>query len=246
MKRGVITLGVATALLLGGCASSLADLAAEDAIQKAARIGRDIHGTRNANWTAEQIGRRAAGREDMTLLGVAGKDVSGGVTLTVKVSGTGAKQNMFGGTSDSATYDFCYTIKVMLYDAAYPDPVDCPAGPAVTYPPLPPAPVLPDVDAVAKVFAGVTDEATARAAVAKLALEPRITVDVVARGTTVGLALRAVDTERATFDCRLARTDTGQGGKPEVWRPDSVYLQPGEMSCTAAEAAGGLGQRPPH
>ncbi|MDI1462561.1 hypothetical protein QEZ54_16435 [Catellatospora sp. KI3] len=246
MKRGAFTAGLATALLLGGCASSLEDLAEEDARHKAAGIGTAVHGTRNANWTAEQFGRRAAERKDLTLLRVTGKDAVGGVTLTVKVTGTGEQRDGFGGGTTTADYDFCYTIEITLYEAAPPESVDCPAGPPVTYQPLPPPARLPDPDVIAKALTGVSDEAAARAAVAELGLDPRITVETVTRGATVGLALRAVDLDRSSFDCRLARLDTAQGGKPEVWRPDSAQLQPGEMSCSAAEAAGALGQRPPH
>jgi predicted small secreted protein len=246
MKRGgTIAVVCAAATVLAGCSNTAEDIAKDDASRKATAIGKEIHGTRNLVWTAEDLGRRAAARDDMTLLGVSGKDVQDGVTLTMKVSGTGAEPDWFDSGDDAQTFDFCFDVKITRYGGSNAKSVQCPTTPPVTYAPLPPPPQLPTIEDLAKVLSGVTDEATARAALAKLDIDDRIMVDLVVKDGTVGVALKAIDTAARQMDCRMARV-LPNAKKPEVWRPASVYLQPGEMSCSAAEAAGGGGQRPPH
>jgi hypothetical protein len=62
-------------------------------------------------------------------------------------------------------------------------------------------------------------------------------VDAAVEGTVIGVSVRGDD------ECLLgART----AGKVEVWRPNAVQLQPGELTCDPGTALAGWGQDAPH
>lgn len=246
-NRKTMTIFLA-ATLLAGCGRSAAENAEDDAARKAAQIGKEIHGVRNDIWTAEDLGRRAAVREDAKLLAIAGSDTGtkDGVTLTLKITGTGADQPLISSGEPEQTFEFCFDVRITRYEVGEPRKVACPANAPITYPAQQAAPLLPAEDKLKAALARVTDETSARSAIADLQLDQRVRTQYVTRDGVVGVALRADDASAHSFDCRLVRITRGQPVKLDVWRPASVYLQPGELSCTAGEAAGGLGMRPPH
>lgn len=57
---------------------------------------------------------------------------------------------------------------------------------------------------------------------------------------SVGVAV----TTGPRLDCLAARIPPG--GRPEVWVPPRVVVQPGELGCDAAAFARGLGTSAPH
>ncbi|MCP2323224.1 hypothetical protein HDA40_001731 [Hamadaea flava] len=236
--------GLLATAALAGC-SSAEDRAESDAATKASQVGEAAHGTFNPVQTAEEIGRRVTGRDDATLLAVAGSDTGTkqGVTITIKVVGVADAGWWEPDREDGPAYEFCYDVRITRYEAHKPKQVPCPAVAPMTYPPLAPEPKLPDPESLQQSFAKATDEAGVREILSKLALDQRVRVDVLVRDGYVGVALRADRTFGHSYDCRLIRIAPV---KTEAWRPATVYLQPGELSCTAGEAIGGAGMRPPH
>lgn len=251
-QRGLAAgVAVVALALLGGCAESAEDLARQDAREKAETISREVLGIRAIVWKAEELGRRAAARDDLALLRVAGSDVQAaeGVTLTVRVAGHGAETDFYGEPDRTVDVEVCYDMHFKgIHEPGPVERTDCPDGPPIVYDPLPPAPQLPTIEqlkaALPNVAAGgVADEAEVRAALARLALDPRVRIDVASRNGEVGLTLLARDEEQHTKDCRFAHV---KPGATLVWRPATVQLQPGELSCAADEALRELGVQPPH
>ncbi|SCG68997.1 hypothetical protein [Micromonospora halophytica] len=79
-------------------------------------------------------------------------------------------------------------------------------------------------------------EQSVEAAVDRLRLDPRVRRDVATADGTVGLALR----EGRRGSCLLARV---VGDRVEVWRPPSVLMQPGELTCDVAPRPSAWGRR---
>lgn len=137
-----------------------------------------------------------------------------GVTLVLKVT---------------AEHDepICYRLQLgPEADRRY-DDVACPAGAPLT---VGKDPTLDGVDSrLETVLKPVgPHEAAARAAVARLKLDPAIRQDYAAQGDVVGVSLRA-----GQYDCVVARV-TAKG--VQLWRPSHTQLAPGELSCTAGLA----------
>jgi hypothetical protein len=117
------------------------------------------------------------------------------------------------------------------------DDIACPAGA-----PLPVAkdPTLDGVDSrLESVLKPVgPHEAAARAAVARLKLDPAIKQDYAAQGGVAGVALRA-----SQYDCVVARV-TAKG--VQLWRPSHTQLAPGELGCDAGLALSSEFNTSPH
>ncbi|MBC6461152.1 hypothetical protein, partial [Actinomadura sp. HBU206391] len=82
------------------------------------------------------------------------------------------------------------------------------------------------------------DPGAVRAVVTRAVRGPGVSHDVVTFGGRVGVTVSA-----NRYDCVMARF---VGDRAEVWRPPRVYLQPGELGCSATVAATGGAQRSPH
>ncbi|MEV0594471.1 hypothetical protein [Nonomuraea cavernae] len=130
----------------------------------------------------------------------------------------------------------CFEISVSYSDTNV-DEVDCPTGePRVFRAPA----TIPDhaFKWLKTHLPKTPDLMAAREAVDHLDLDDRIGKDVAEIDGVIGIALR----ERPGV-CLFARVRQ-QG--VEVWRPSRIQAMPGESSCSAAEAAHGHAQRPPH
>ena len=142
----------------------------------------------------------------------------------------------------------CYDLEVGVSGASEPERRPCPAGATpVRLPPPPPERQIPvgadavvrsvlrhppsshtDTDTVAAVRRGLRPPIAG-----VLAPEVRAAVD----GADLGISVRGDD------GCLLgSRVD----GTVLVWRPSSVQVQPGELSCDPTTALGRLGIHPPH
>ncbi|MEV5821918.1 hypothetical protein AB0L22_22415 [Micromonospora haikouensis] len=75
-------------------------------------------------------------------------------------------------------------------------------------------------------------EASVRAALAGLGIDPAVRQEVLGQGGQVGVALRA-----AQYDCVMARVTAGGA---RLWRPSHTQLAPGELSCSAEVALSGV------
>jgi hypothetical protein len=246
-----IALGAAAcAVVLAGCgAVSPESQARDDAGDKASTIATEVLGTRVQRWSAEELGRRAADRKDMTLLAVAGTKVGepGGVTLTIQVIGHGADHDFYGTEENAVDLPFCFELHFEDYYG--PGPVRSVTCPdlilPVTFAPPPAPPRLPSLDQLRVALPPqAVDEASVKASLAKLDLDSRIRVEVSTRDGAVGVTLMARDELNHTYDCRFARILPGATWT--VWRPASVQLQAGELACHAGEALAGDGMTPPH
>ncbi|MER6511361.1 hypothetical protein ABT158_31400 [Nonomuraea sp. NPDC001636] len=130
----------------------------------------------------------------------------------------------------------CFEIWVSYADADVHE-VDCPAGEPRVF--RSPAAIPGDAFAWLETHLPKTpDLAAAQETVDHLDLDDRIGKDVAEIDGVIGVALR----ERPGT-CLFARV--GPQGV-EVWWPSRVQAMPGESSCSAAEAAHGHAQRPPH
>jgi len=118
-------------------------------------------------------------------------------------------------------------------DEHEPHAVDCPRRGALRLPPAPRVPTLP-AGAERRIERVLRERPAELAAAVRRRLRAR---DVRVTAAPGGVAAAAGD------DCVLARF---RGRRIEVWRPSRVQLQPGELTCDAATAVAGSGQRPPH
>ena len=117
-------------------------------------------------------------------------------------------------------------------DEHEPHAVDCPRTGALKLPPAPRQPTLP-ADAERRIERALRSRPADLAAAVRGRLRDR---DARVTAEPGGVAAAAGD------DCvsPLPRA------RVEVWRPSRVQLQPGELTCDAATAVAGAGQRPPH
>jgi hypothetical protein len=215
----------------------------------------DYSGRRSV--TAEALGRRAAGLNDVQLLDVSGErlDVGDGVRLTVRLTASGYgyrnDDSFLNKDGETAEVTLCFDLVLANEDKDQGvHEVDCPAGEPITYPPLPTFPADLEATLKQRLDALVApDEASVRAMLDSLRLDPSIRRDIAVvqpsppaqsgQPRTIGLALQTVQ-----FDCVMARITPGTPA--EAWRLARVYIQPGELSCDGRGAAGGNGQHPPH
>jgi hypothetical protein len=248
LTRGLVVAGV---LLTAGC--SVPSLPApEDAARRAATtLARDIYefvdgrdGNGRRGVTAEDLGRRAARRDDAVLLAVSGerRDQGDGVRLTIRVTATGTgyvDNGGWNGETETATVTACFDLVLAPHDPGV-FPAACPPGGPITYPPLPklPGDIVTTLQQRLEDLS-TKDEQAVRALLDELGLDPAIRRDIGASGTIVGLALRTPE-----FDCVMARVGPTQPA--QAWRPSRIQLQPGELACRGAEAAVGAAIHPPH
>ncbi|APU16941.1 MULTISPECIES: hypothetical protein [Actinoalloteichus] len=247
----------AAALVLGasvlaaGCSvESRANAAAENAaLAVAQELGVEL---RHSSATrAAEYGRRAAESVDLLSLDEARDGETSSVRLVIRTEGRGEAaprpQIVPGQTTQVATVVRCYELVFAGDDDedGRALPVDCPAdAEPISYPPLPPTPELPEefADLLSDALAEAAEreavsEEQVRAVVDGLSTGEESTRDLAASDGAVGLAFRAGD------DCVLGRVAPGDSA---VWTPARVQLQPGELNCSAGEALGMLGSRPPH
>lgn len=228
-------------ILLAGCSlggpSSLAD---QDAMNRAEALGTRV--AANRLFTADDIGRAAAGTPDVTVLSLTGKDArSTGVQLVIRVHGTGTVPL---GQQEPTTVDECFQLayRNSVQDGT-PVSVSCPNVGPVSFSPLPPPPRLPDVAATTlraalpTIPAGctVTDAMATglRATIDAWHLDPRVQRDVTIVNNTLGVALRTTD------ECLMGRAAPGSA---DTWYVSPRYYQPGELTCDAEEAANNAGR----
>lgn len=163
-----------------------------------------------------------------------------GVTVIVRVHGTATRYDNDGQPSGQLDLPVCFRF---VYDSepakALRGEVTCPAAAPLTVAKDPqlPAGIEDRLRQVLPTGSGVTETAVRRA-LDGLDLDPAVRRDVTTARGAVGVALRA-----SQYDCVMAAVTAGT---VDVWRPARVQLSPGELSCTAAEAAGGEGRTPPH
>jgi hypothetical protein len=180
--------------------------------------------------------RLADGWTDTDVLSAAGDRTDGSLDLLVRITTAGTYSDGFEPRSVTDTH--CYRItQVDRYGFTQPKQTDCPANAvALTPPPAPVAAAIPDgyderLDAaLARLTAAQRGDpgtvlATARRTLAGAPAEITFAV----AGDTVGVAISA-----SRYECVLAAVDPGDAS---VWRPARVYLQPGEVGCTADSAA---------
>jgi hypothetical protein len=189
-------------------------------------------------YLADEYAHSAAQHPDVDVLSVHGDaHWQAGVTLVLRVSGSGEEIGADGSVIDRRDELICFRVQLGPDDDSRDDDVDCPPGEPLT---IATDPSLSGVDErlERRLRAAGPTEPEVVAAVEALALDPGIQRDIAARDGTVGVALRA-----AQFDCVLARV-TASG--PELWRPSHTQLAPGELSCTAESALGESFGRSPH
>jgi hypothetical protein len=176
--------------------------------------------------------------------------------LVIRIDYTACgKGNLYGCELVSKTV--CYAFDINRYEPVDgPSVVGCPDRSPVTPPPLPRDEVpAADADALKAILAGLPPAPTAAEVTAALAALPAPPVDPTTKlagvpptvtstvkGTDVGVALRGGDSVYG-YDCVFGLR---QGGKVSVWAPTRVQVQPGELSCAAAEAFSAYAQTPPH
>lgn len=168
------------------------------------------------------------------------------LTFRVHLAGSGE------GLGTRADVTACYVADFSRYGViGSPRQVDCPAhAAAVSVPPAPAVPVVPAgaearVRAALRAAAGPASPDELRAEILRrvsaLVTDPAPSqppdVTVTVQGADVGAALAGA------HDCLLARR---VAGTVEAWRPPSVTVEPGELSCSAGTALAGLAKRSPH
>ncbi|WP_155372507.1 hypothetical protein [Catellatospora vulcania] len=239
---------MAALLTLTGCGDpSPAEQAEEDATS-AVSVAYASMRNNNRIMPAELVGRMAVDRdlEVLEVIGTeAGREEGPGVTLIVRVVGHGADHDFYGMEENAVDLPFCFRLQFTGMHVGHdPELVSCPAKPAIAYPPLPAPASFPAQDAVEEVFAKVpADVAAARQALQRLKVDQRLEIDVAADAAAVGVALRARGPFGERAGCMLIRAERGV---VEAWTLSRAQDQPGELGCTAAEALGRQGNRPPH
>ena len=201
-------------------------------------------------WPADALGRRAneAGLEVLAIDGKESGNGEPGVTMVVIVMGHGAKHDFYHQEVDPVDLPFCFRLTFAeLHEPHKPEAVDCAGhgnGPII-FPPLPPPPVIPAMDALTAALTGVAPDVDAvRAALGTLDIDQRIRVDIAARDGAVGVGMLALGSYNERLGCIMVRV--APDGTLEVWRPSRVQFQPGELSCNGTEATGHAGATPPH
>jgi hypothetical protein len=245
--KKLVALGVGSALLLAGCSlvtsNSLAD---QSAVKTADQLA--IRMTANGLHTADELGRTAANTPDVSVLSVTGTDArTTGVTLVIKVHGVGTVPL---GQQEPTTADDCFRLSYVnsVHDGTS-GQVSCPDLPPIGYPPLPPPLELPNGSDVLlrKTLPAITGGGAATDAMAArlwssidswhldLGIQRDVTVTGVlgTTGAVLGVVLRTPDS------CLMGRA---AAGTTAAWYVSPRYYRPGELVCSATEAAYGEGR----
>ncbi|WP_088974693.1 hypothetical protein [Micromonospora coxensis] len=197
---------------------------------------------RDRPWEADEFGRLVTGREGVDLMSLDGttRQDGDGVSLVVRVRGEALVLDWNGSESARAEVTLCHRLGYRPDDRVDPvTEVDCPPTAPITPRPAPSLPSGTDERLRRSLPTGpAATERSVGAAVDRLRLDPRVRRDVATVDGAVGLALR----EGRRGSCLLARV---VGDRVEVWRPPTVLMQPGELTCDGRTAALGLGQRDP-
>jgi hypothetical protein len=223
-------------LVLTSCAEE--DPSARAARVKAEEMARDFE--RDLEWDPEDVGYVLSHEKDVEVFSVSGTQfsVSDPGRVVVRVRGQGSSGGgFFGGVpTPRPAVVVCFEITVS-YGNTDVGEVDCPPGEPRTF--RPPA-ELPDraLERLEERLPKTVDLAAARRAVQALDLDDRIGQDVAEFHGVIGVALR-----EGPGRCLFARV---RAAGVEVWWPSRIQVMPGEGSCSAAEAAYGYAQRPPH
>jgi hypothetical protein len=162
---------------------------------------------------------------------------AGGVTLIIRVHGQALGYGHYGQQRGIEDLPVCYRL---VYDSTD-DPalrgvVDCPQSsplPTASIPGLP----VGIKDTLRRMLLPGADEATVRRVVEQLPLDPAIIREVSTRNGAVGVSLHV-----GQYDCVMARVTS----TVDIWSPQRVQLEPGELKCGADEAAVGDGATPRH
>ncbi|MFI0929964.1 translation initiation factor IF-2 [Streptomyces sp. NPDC021012] len=202
----------------------------------AKRAGQRLYSQRPR--TAEEVGRSASLIDGVEVLRVTGSSThdGDGIDVVVRTSGFAYEGWIF---PEQYVVRHCFTVRVSPDSEWDEDPreVDCPDGPALTFPPPPEPPRLPYGELRAKLprvaAGGRVDETEVRRALAALDLDPAIRTEVKADGGRVGVLLLVRGNGFDAQDCLLARVAPGA---TEVWVPSRIQRMPGEGGCTVAEA----------
>ncbi|MEU1229375.1 translation initiation factor IF-2 [Streptomyces sp. NPDC005828] len=233
-------------LLTVGCGvlPSAEDEATDAAREAARRAGQRLDSRRPR--TAEEVGRSASGIDGVEVLRVTGTSThdGDGVEVVVRTSGSAYTAGL---SPEQVVVRRCFAVRVSPGAEWGEDPrdVDCPDGPALTFPPPPRPPRLPygelgeTLPRVPK--GGRADEAEVRRALAALDLAPTIRAEVKADGGRVGVLLSVEGNGFDAQDCLLARVAPGA---TEVWVPPRMQRMPGEGGCTVGNALAPM--PPPH
>ncbi|MFF0477856.1 translation initiation factor IF-2 [Streptomyces sp. NPDC004284] len=225
-------------LFTAGCGvlQSAEDEGADAAREVARQAGDRLYGQRPR--TAEEVGRSASGIDGVEVLRVTGTSThdGDGVEVVIRTSGVAYKGWL---SPEQVVVRRCFAVQVSPESEWDEDPrdVDCPDGPALTFPPLPAPPRLPYEELRAKLPRvpkdGRVDEAEVRRALAALDLPPAIHAEVKADGGRVGVLLSVEGNGFDAQDCLLARVVPGA---TEVWVPPRMQRMPGEGGCTVGNA----------
>jgi hypothetical protein len=246
-RRWLLITSVVLGLGVGGCAEpGLEEQARDDAHRKVEAAYGDIAGPPRI-WPAEALGRRAVA-EGFEVLAIDGTDFGSGgpgVTMVVRVVGQGVGRDLYGEVVETVEVPLCFRLRfVELHVVVPPELVECTDTPPITYPSLPPAPRLPDRDAVIEALTGVpADASSVRDALETLDLDDRLRVDLQVSDGVVGVGLRAVGPFNQRAGCLLVRVAPDG---VEAWHLSRAQDQPGELSCGGNEAIVRAGIRPPH
>ncbi|MGW9451941.1 translation initiation factor IF-2 [Streptomyces sp. NPDC055632] len=188
--------------------------------------------------TAEEVGYSASvldGVEVMRVTGTSTHD-GDGVDVVVRTSGFAYEGLLF---PERYVVRRCFRVRVSPKGEgdAEPRKVDCPDGPALTFPPPPEPPRLPYAELEARLprvpKGGRADEAEVRRVVAALDMDPKIRTEVKADGDRVGVLLLVPGNGFDAQDCLLARVAPGA---TSVWVPSRMQRMPGEGGCTVGNA----------
>jgi hypothetical protein len=240
VRRLLTVLSVFGALAASGCSAVFPDAekgarhATED---QAAKLTRYLSlRPQDGVHAAVDFARLADDWTDTDVLSAAGDRIDGSLDLLVRITTSGTYSDGFSTSTVSDTGCFRIT-QVDRYGFKQPKKTDCPANVvALTPPPAPVVAAIPDgyddrLDTALSRLTGVqrgdpgTVLATARRTLAGAPAEITFAV----AGDTVGVAISA-----SRYECVLAAVDPDD---TSVWRPARVYLQPGEVGCTAESAA---------
>jgi len=153
--------------------------------------------------------------------------------------------------SDPSQFDLDVEPVVRCYEYVLPTDaidgrqIDCPDMPAMTIPAASPPPTVPagiqDVllEALQRLAGAGADESAVRRDLAPLASGVEVFDVTSVAGEGIGVVFGNGDDE-----CVSGRITVD--GTIEVWRVPPVVAQPGELGCSAASAASGLGKDSPH
>ncbi|WP_431894389.1 hypothetical protein [Micromonospora haikouensis] len=183
-------------------------------------------------YKADDFVHSAGQHPDVTVLSVRGETHwQTGVTLVLRVVGHGVELGADRSVIDERDVPICFRLELGPDEDSRDDDIDCPAVEPV---PVSRDPSLRGVDdRLAKALEKAEPmEASVRAALAGLGIDPAVRQEVLSQGGQVGVALRA-----AQYDCLMARV-TADGAR--LWRPSHTQLAPGELSCSAQVALSGV------